>query len=118
MKLNKKFWLVFMIPMLSLGFLWPLDGALAQTGRYHDWQMMPGMMNHWGFGWYGGIFIIVFWILILVGLVFFVKWLVQTGGREKSGDGETDRALAILRERYARGEIDTEEFETKKKILV
>lgn len=106
-----------MPPLLGLWLLWPLDGALAQTGRYHDWHMMPGMMDHWGFGWYGGVFTIAFWILVLVGLVFVVKWLIQSTGRDKTVEGKTDRALEILRERYARGEIDGEEFETRKKDL-
>lgn len=49
---------------------------------------------------------IVFWILILVDLVFFIKWLIQSTG--------SNRALEILKERYARGEIDQVEFETMK----
>ena len=48
----------------------------------------------------------MFWILILVGLVFFIKWLIQSTG--------SNRALEILKERYARGEIDQVEFKTMK----
>lgn len=91
--------------------------VLAQGGRYDNWRMGPDMMGGWGMGWFGGIFMIVFWILILVGLVFVIKWLIQStsGGRSDAASG--NRALEILKERYARGDIDKSEFEAIKKDL-
>jgi putative membrane protein len=92
--------------------------ALAQWGRYYDdWHMGPGMMGSWGMGWFGGIFMIVFWILILVGLVLVIKWLIQSTGRSKAGEPAGHRALDILKERYARGEIDKAQFEAMKRDL-
>ncbi|MBS0013906.1 MAG: SHOCT domain-containing protein [Desulfobacterales bacterium] len=96
--------------------------ALAQQGSYNGWHMGPGMMGGYGMmGWFGGIFTLVVWILIIVGLVLLIKWLVQSTRSEPgglSGTGvATSRALEILRERYARGEIDKAEFEEKKKDL-
>ena len=88
--------------------------ALAEWGDNRSWHMGPGMMGGWGMGWFGGIFMMVFWILVLVGLVFLIKWLVQTTNRVKTDAGNSNRALEILKERYARGEIDTAEFETMK----
>ena len=91
--------------------------ALAQPGGYGGWGMGmgPGMMGGWGMGWFGGIFMMIFWILIIVGLVFLIKWLIQSSSRTRlDGSGGTGRALEILKERYARGEIDKAEFETKK----
>ncbi len=79
--------------------------------------MGSGMMGGWGMGWFGGIFMIIFWILILVALVFFIKWLVQNTGRRQTGVDDGNRALEILKERYARGEIDKVEFEEKKRDL-
>ena len=55
---------------------------------------------------------IVFWILILVSLVFFIKWLIQSTGSDRAGGSRSNRALEILKERYARGEIDQVEFKT------
>ncbi|UCD83033.1 MAG: SHOCT domain-containing protein [Desulfobacterales bacterium] len=76
--------------------------------------MGPGMMGGWGMGWFGGIIMIIFWILILVALVFLIKWLVQSTSRNQAGPAGGNRALEILKERYARGEIDKAEFEAMK----
>ncbi|MEJ2725128.1 MAG: SHOCT domain-containing protein [Deltaproteobacteria bacterium] len=82
--------------------------------------MGPGMMGGFGGGWFGGIFMIVFWVLIIVAVVFLIRWLVQsTKGHSSQGwTGSSNRALDILKERYARGEINKEEFEEKKRDLV
>ena len=92
--------------------------ALAQWGDNRGWHMGPGMMGGWGMGWFGGIFMMIFWVLVLVGLVFLIKWLIQVTNRGRSDNGNHNRALDILKERYARGEIDTDEFEAKKKVIV
>jgi putative membrane protein len=88
--------------------------ALAQWGINQNWHMGPGMMGGWGMGWFGGIFMIIFWVLILVALVFFIKWLIQSTGRRHTDVEGGNRALEILQERYAHGEIDKAKFETMK----
>ena len=99
--------------MTSLFFIVfiPWSDALAQWGNNQGWHMGPGMMGG------GGIFMIGFWILVLVGLVFFIKWLIQSTGSGRAGGGSSNRALEILKERYAHGEIDKAEFETMKTVL-
>ncbi len=101
-----------------LSLLFPAVEASAQYRGYDDWhgRMMEGW--GWGMGWFGGIFMIAFWILIIIGLVVLIKWLVQnTRGGPSSPRTESSRALEILKERYARGEIDKQEFEEKKRDL-
>lgn len=55
---------------------------------------------------------LVFWGLVIAGLVIGIRWLI-TERKPPAGD----RALAVLRERYARGEISKEEFETSRRDL-
>jgi len=95
----------------------PWDEVFAHSGGYSDWHMGPGMMGKWGTGWFGGILMIIFWVLVVVGLVFLIKWLIQTTGSGKIDLRTGSRAIEILKERYARGEIDKTEFEARKKDL-
>jgi putative membrane protein len=67
-----------------------------------------------GFGWAGGLFMAVFWILLIVGLAWLVRYLV---GFRTCYPGRHETPLEILRNRYAKGEIDKKEFEEKKKDL-
>ena len=97
--------------------LYPITTAFAQQGRYDDWRMGPGMMGSWGMGWFGGIFMVVFWITILVGLVFVIKWLAQATSKKGDAGQRGSRAIDILKERYARGEIDKAQFEAMKRDL-
>lgn len=75
---------------------------------------MMGGYGMGGFG-FGGVFMIMWWVLIIVGIVVLVKWLL--GPSSSPGGGSGSRALDILKERYARGEIDEQEYRKKKQDL-
>lgn len=86
--------------------------------------MMPGggMMGWGGYGGYGmgifgGLFMLLFWGLIIVGLVLVVRWLWDRGRPATSGQSG-EAPLDILKRRYARGEITKEEFDRMKQDLV
>jgi putative membrane protein len=81
-------------------------------GGYGGWGHGPGMMGGYGFG---GIFMVVFWIVVVIGIVFLIRWLVQS---TRGGGGSGESALDILKRRYAAGEINKKEFEQKKKDLL
>lgn len=73
------------------------------------------MMNNgsgWDMGWGMPFFGLFFWALIIAGIVFLVRWIIG----HKEGDVQTE-PLDILRQRYARGEIDRETYERMKKDL-
>ncbi len=74
-------------------------------------------MNGWGagYGLFGWLIMLFFWILIVIGAVYFVRWLIGQRGTKVSGTEET--ALEILKKRYAKGEIDRERFESMKREL-
>jgi putative membrane protein len=66
-----------------------------------------------GGGFIGGLFMLFFWVLIIVGAVFFLKSLTQDQNKKQHKD-----SMEILKERYAKGEINEEEFEQRKKDLL
>ena len=113
--MDKMFQLVF--PLLIIG-LSALAGDVFAQGRGYEWGHGPGMMG-WGYGmsWFGPIIMAAFWIAVIVGIVFLIRWLVLSTRARSHGTTPGDSALEILKKRYARGEIDKEEFEAKKRDL-
>ncbi|MEJ2376538.1 MAG: SHOCT domain-containing protein [Pseudolabrys sp.] len=81
-----------------------------------------GMMGGWGgYGGYGyGIFGMIIWVIILIAVVALVIWLVRSlvsPGMHHGPHAMPPRSsgLDILEERYARGDINREEYLQKKK---
>lgn len=62
------------------------------------------------FGWGGGIFMLIFWVAVILIIVWAIQSVGDSGGRTRS-------AQDILKERYAKGEINKQEYEEKKKDL-
>jgi putative membrane protein len=69
--------------------------------------------NHWMFGGY----IWIFWLAVIVGIFFLIRWLVRSGG-PGAQPPPRESAMDVLKKRYASGEISREEFEQKKKDLL
>lgn len=69
----------------------------------------------WG-GWWMGPFGWIIGILV-IGLLITGLWRLFRGQPSASETGQPDRALDILRERFARGEINEDEFEARKNAL-
>jgi putative membrane protein len=71
------------------------------------------MMNWGSYGWgmgFGWINMIVFWVLIIAGIVYLVQAIT---GRYKKTD-TNEAPLDILKKRYAKGEISKEDFDRMK----
>lgn len=66
---------------------------------------------------FGFIFMILFWGLVIWGFVAFVQWVARQNGGTRTKSGEGKSAVEILKERYAKGEIDKNEFDAKMKDL-
>ena len=80
---------------------------------------MMGYGTGLGFG-FGGIVLMLGFILLVVGLVVFVAWAVSRASAHDSGAAtptEHDEALGILRARFARGEISEAEYTQAANVL-
>jgi len=69
------------------------------------------MNNMFGFGFGGGLFMILWWVLIIAAIVVLVQWVISSSRR---GETRPD-SLEILKQRYARGELSQEQFETMRR---
>lgn len=89
-------------------------GAAAQWGAGEPpwgWHMWWGA---WGVGML--LFMVLFWVLLIAGIIALVRWAFGwsgPGGRAVGGG----RALEILKERYAKGELSREQFEAMRRDL-
>ena len=98
---------IAVLTILSLVF------GLISGWQYGGW----GMMGGFGWMWLMSIFMILFWGLVIWGIVALVRGLSGSRGSD-STPPTADSALEVLKRRYARGEINKEEYEEKKKDLI
>ncbi len=69
-----------------------------------------------GYGWHGGMMVVmaIFWLVVLLGVVGGIVFIVRATGGQRSDRG---RAANVLDERFARGEIDQDEYESRRQLL-
>ena len=115
-----------LLPALVMPMMWGMMGG---------WTAGIGMMG--GSYWWGWLVMLLFWVLLIGGIALVAIWLFRqgyigrgpargtggtggSGGNDglhlgNSGSGSGSRggqsALEILSQRYARGEIDREQYE-------
>ena len=101
--------------MASLPVLMPA-AALAQQsqGPYYGHPMWDGGWHGWFFG---PLMMILFFALVVAVVVLLVRWLGGGGHGIPMHFPPGKTPVDILKERYARGEIDKEEFEERRRVL-
>ena len=75
----------------------------------HDYQGFSFYSMPFGLGW---VFMILIWVLVVAGVVALVRWIFPpaAGQNRETSSPAHKTPTDILRERYARGEIDREEY--------
>ena len=83
-------------------------------------MMYGGWMWH-GWGWGGWVLMslamVAFWALVITAIVVTVRYLAGTDGRRNAPTLEPRTAEDLLAERFARGEIDDEEYRRRLTVL-
>lgn len=86
------------------------EGLLMMLGMDHHNRTMGWWMGGWGWLW------VILVILVCVAVIALIVWAISRAGR--GGASPPDRtavdALSILEDRFARGEIDQDEFERRR----
>ncbi len=75
------------------------------------------MMGGFGSPLMGGIGMLLFWVLVIGGIVWLVLAATRTGGRVAPATPAGEAPLDILKRRYAGGEITKEQFDEMKRHL-
>ena len=90
-------------------------GAQTTIGQSEYWH------RGWDWGWghmiFGSLMMVVFWGGIIIAIVLVAR---SFGGGTSHGathPASRNRALDIIKDRFARGEIDKEEFDERKRLL-
>ena len=105
--------------IIAILIIVPLIYGLIGGGREYGYgygMMGPSMMGGFGGVWFMPIVMVIFWGLVIWGIVALVRGVASPGNSGYSN--QADSALEILKRRYARGEITKQEYEERKKDIV
>ena len=102
---------LLLVALAFTGFTGPAVAHGGDDGSHHHDGWM-GTHGNWGWIGMGGMLV---WGLVLIGIPALILYAIAT--RSGGGDTASDDALSVLQQRYARGEIDDEEFETRRRQL-
>lgn len=90
------------------GLAWAQAPAASPDYAYGPWMM------GWGGGWYGMVLGPLVMILAIVAVIVLVRWF---GAPSPSHHPHVQTPLDILKARFARGEIDKQEYEERRRLL-
>ena len=108
--------------LLSLGVSAVLIAAAVWLLYRHNAGTWMGN-GQWGMGYHHmmgggmGIVMIIFWVVLIGALVLLVSGVINGIRGSQANDDGLRKPLEILKQRYARGEIDKAEYEDKRRSL-
>ncbi|OGO04715.1 MAG: hypothetical protein A2Y91_04300 [Chloroflexi bacterium RBG_13_54_8] len=89
---------------------------IGLIGGWRGYGYGNGMMGGFGGMWFMPILMVIFWGLVIWGIVALMRGVASPGNGGSSN--QADSALEILKRRYARGEITKQEYEERKRDLI
>jgi len=107
------------VSVLGPALLGAVAAAPAAAQQMQPYYGYGPYMGHGGWhGWlFGPLMMILFVAVIVVVVVLLVRWIGGAGRGVPPYHPPGRTALDILKERFARGEIDKEEFEERRRVL-
>jgi putative membrane protein len=63
------------------------------------------------------LLILAQWLIPIVLIVLGIRWVLRWNENHRAANPPIDPALAVLRDRFARGEIDAAEYEERRRTL-
>lgn len=104
----------FVMPMMGGSFdTWAGIDDSSPWGSANNYRHMYGGYHDFGMGAWGWLGEALWWVLVIAGIIF----LIRHFGKKHHGSFLGRGAIEVLKERYAKGEIDKSEFESKKRDL-
>lgn len=101
---------IFMAGFLVTGYAFADSTGGYGDGGYHMHSGYGGWGYHSGMMMLGPVLMIGLIVLIVIGVVMLIN-------RSKGASGQASSGRAILDDRYAKGEIDHDEYEERKRRL-
>ena len=93
------------------------SGNVIRGGGNAMRGVAPGLMAYGHTGWLGWLPFVCHLIFMIIIIVIAVVCLKRHGKKVRAMQKQNDPALLVLRQRYAQGEIDSEEFNRRKQDL-
>jgi len=94
------------------------SSALADAGSTGCGAFGCGGIMGAGNGWAGWILGLLFWIVLIILFLWLARYLTRADNVRSENRPEKQTPLEILDERYARGEIDKDEYEKRRQDLI
>ncbi len=92
--------------------------AFAQEAQPRETYWRHG----WGGGWEhavsGPLMMLFFWGGLILIIFLAVRWIGPNAGHPKPSSAPIDNPLETLKQRFARGEIDQQEFDERRNALL
>ncbi len=105
-----------LLPVLAVLFMTPMmSSGIGIMGNSEAGGSGWGIMG--GGSWWGWLLMLLFWILLVGGIALVVTWALRRNNPDSgsAGSATSGDALELLNHRYARGEIDKEQYEQIKR---